>query len=267
VIRKLLAPVLRVTPLAAPNHYVLAFAAGEMARDARPGHFLAVAPPETGTQILRRPFSFFTTNPATGEASILFSVYGPTTRAMTKLGPGDVIDVIGPLGGRIFAADERPGAHHIMVGGGYGVPPLAFLARQIRAADPQARVTFINGARTRDFLVGTDGLAESGVDVHASTNDGSAGYKGLVTDLLHEFLHDRQEHIPVQVYTCGPTPMMRAVGEMAIRFDVPCQVSLEVFMPCGIGICMGCAVGRPDGTYARGCTEGPVFEAREVVWP
>lgn len=267
VIRKLLAPVIRCTPLSAPNHFVLAFDGGEMARDARPGHFVTIAAGADNGAMLRRPFSFYTVDPASGEVSVLFSVYGPTTRAMAKMKPGDRLDVIGPLGGHVFEADTHPGTHHILVGGGYGIPPLAFLSRQIKATAPNARVTVINGARTKEFLVGTEGLEEIGVEVHPSTNDGSAGYHGLVTDLLREFLHDRAAHIPVRVYTCGPTPMMRAVGEMSIAYDVPCDVSLEVFMPCGIGICMGCAVGRPDGTFARGCVDGPVFEAREVIWP
>ena len=192
---------------------MLTFAAGEMARDARPGHFVTIAAGgDPGPQILRRPFSFYTADPETGIASVLFSVYGPTTRAMAKLHAGETVDVIGPLGGRVFAAAEAPETHHIMVGGGYGVPPLAFLARRIKAANPKANVTIINGARSGNLLVGTDGLEERGVTVHACTNDGSVGYKGLVTELLHDFLRDRAEHTPVQVYTCGPTPMMRGGG-------------------------------------------------------
>ena len=236
-----------------------------MARDARPGQFVAVAA-ETGTQILRRPFSFFTANAMTGEASILFSVYGPTTQAMAAYRPGDTLDVIGPLGGRPFTADPTPSVHHIMVGGGYGVPPLAFLSQRIIADNPQAHISFVVGARTQSLLVGTDGLDEIGVGVRTCTNDGSCGTPGLVTDILRDLLTARTDGEAVHVYTCGPTPMMRAVGEMAIGFDVPCDVSMEVFMPCGVGICMGCAVQRPDGTYARGCTDGPVFPAREVVW-
>lgn len=264
MIRKLRAPVLANTPLAAPGHHVLSFDAGQMAHDARPGQFVAIAA-DTGAQILRRPFSFFSANPATGEASILFSLYGPTTRALAACQPGDTIDVIGPLGGRVFAADARPGARHVLVGGGYGVPPLAFFARMILAADPAAHVTIINGARTKDFLIGTDGLPEIGVTLRVCTDDGTCGHHGLVTGVLEELLAD-QGH-PTHVYTCGPTPMMRAVAEMASALNVPCQVSLEVFMPCGVGICMGCAVARTDGTYARGCTDGPVFGAEEIAWP
>jgi dihydroorotate dehydrogenase electron transfer subunit len=262
-IRKILAPVVANATLPAPGHHVLTFHAPELVADARPGHFVAIAE-DTGAQFLRRPFSLFTVDRITGQASILFSVYGPTSRRMATRRPGDRLDLIGPLGGRVFEADRRPGVRHVMVGGGYGVPPLVFLAQTILDADRNADVTFVNGARSRDFLVGTEGIEAMGARLLCATDDGSCGVHGRVTDVLETLLCDKDR--PVQVYTCGPTPMMRAVGEMATACDVPCQVSLEVFMPCGIGICMGCAVGRPDGSFARGCFDGPVFDAREVVW-
>ncbi len=263
MIVKLRAPIVSNTPLTAPGHFVLHFFAPEIARTARPGQFVAVAE-ETGAQILRRPFSVFTADPASGEVSILFSVHGPTSRALAGRRAGDVIDVVGPLGRRVFEPDARLGVRHVCVGGGYGVPPLVFLARTLVAHDPTAEVIFIDGARTREFLVGTDGLHEIGVGLRPCTEDGSHGVCGRVTDVLEPLLADQDA--PVCVYTCGPGPMMRAVAEMCIARNAPCQASLEVFMPCGLGICMGCAVLRPDGSYARGCWDGPVFDAREVVW-
>jgi len=264
--QRLMAPVLGNVRLDAPGHFVLRFAGGAMAQNARPGQFVTVGA-DTGAQILRRPFSFFTADAETGEASLLYSVHGPTSKAMSELKAGDTLDVMGPLGGRVFAADTRAGVRHIMVGGGYGVPPLAFLTRALFAENPAADVHIVNGARTGDFLVGTDGLDAMGAVVLPCTEDGSHGFRGRVTGVLEPLLTEaRTNERPVAVYTCGPTPMMRAVAEMSIAFDVPCQASLEVFMPCGVGICMGCAVPRPDGSYARGCVEGPVFEAREILW-
>ncbi|MDX1932407.1 MAG: dihydroorotate dehydrogenase electron transfer subunit [Capsulimonadales bacterium] len=262
MIRKLLAPVVRNTPLSAPGHFVLELEAAEMAAEARPGQFIAVTD-RTNTQLLRRPFSIYTADPASGVCSILFSVYGATTGAMSRMVPGEKMDIIGPLGGRVFAADGRPGAHHVMVGGGYGVPPLVFLSRRIKADHPEAKITFINGARTKAFLVGTDGLDDEGIPVLSCTDDGTCGIHGRVTVALEPILSTGE---PVQVYTCGPTPMMRAVAERSIAAGVPCQVSMETFMPCGIGICMGCAVATTDGRFARGCTDGPVFPAHEVRW-
>ncbi len=264
VIQRFLAPVVRNDKLSAPGHHVLTFHAPELARDARPGHFVAVQA-DTGAQILRRPFSVYTVDTDTGNCSILFSVYGPSTQAMSQYGPGDTIDLIAPLGGKVFTADARPGTRHIMVGGGYGVPPLAFLTRRILGNDPHATVLFVNGARTKDFLVGTDGLDDLGAILLPATDDGSHGFSGRVTGILEPLL-TTDRTTPTHLYTCGPTPMMKAVAEMAIAFAVPCQASLEVFMPCGLGICMGCAVPTTEGKYVRGCVEGPVFEAREIVW-
>ena len=264
MIVQLRAPILANTALSAPGHFVLHFLAPDIAQSARPGQFVAVAE-ETGAQILRRPFSVFTADAGSGHVSILFSVHGPTSRALAGRQKGDLIDVVGPLGRRVFAPDVRPHARHVCVGGGYGVPPLVFLARTLVANNPAAEVIFIDGARTREFLVGTDGLHEIGVRLHPCTEDGSHGVCGRVTDVLEPLLADAADR-PVSVYTCGPGPMMRAVAQMCIARDVPCQASLEVFMPCGLGICMGCAVLKADGGYARGCWDGPVFDAREVAW-
>ncbi len=262
MIRRVLAPVLRNERLAAPGHHVLTFSAPELAATAQPGQFIVVAA-DTGAQLLRRPFSVFNADPATGEASILFSLHGPTSRAMAQYALGDTLDLIGPLGGRSYTPDPRPGARHILVGGGYGVPPLAFFARKLIAADRDAHVVLVDGARTRELLVGTEGLDEIGVILRPCTDDGTCGFHGRVTGVLEEMLN---EDVPTTVYTCGPAAMMRAVAQMAMERNVPCQVTMEVFMPCGMGICMGCAVGKPDGTYVRGCVEGPVFEAREISW-
>ncbi len=262
MIRRTLAPVLAVEALPAPGHFVMSFSAPELARDARPGHFIAVLA-DTGPQILRKPFSVYTADPMSGVCSILFSVYGPTTQAMSQYRLGAILDLIGPLGGRVFTADTRPGVRHVMVGGGYGVPPLALLSRRIRAADPAALVTMIYGARTANLLVGVEGLAECGCDVLACTDDGSAGTTGRVTVALEPLLASGE---PLHVYTCGPTPMMRAVADACVAANVACQVSMETFMPCGIGICVGCAVAKPGGGYSRACTDGPVYPAPEIVW-
>jgi len=168
---------------------------------------------------------------------------------------------VGPLGGKVFTPDNRPNAHHIMVGGGYGVPPLVFLCERLRESSPSTHITFIAGARSKERLLCESELRSLGVDVRLTTEDGSHGLKGLVTDVLHHVLSPASA-----VYCCGPTPMMQAVGEACILAGVPCQVSLEVPMPCGMGVCMGCVVDTADGCRVRACVDGPVFDAREVVW-
>nr|WP_309692242.1 dihydroorotate dehydrogenase electron transfer subunit [Armatimonas sp.] len=265
MIRKRAATIVSVQALAAPGHFVLTFDDPETARDARPGHFIAVGattPANPGSSILRKPFSIFTVDPEAGLCSILFSVYGPTTRTMAQYEAGDKLDFLGPLGGRVFDADPHATqTHHVMVGGGYGVPPLNFLAKTLKAANPSARVTLIYGARSANLLVGDAGLREAGVEIIACTDDGSLGVKGRVTDGLLPLVGG-----DVHVYTCGPTPMMRAVAELCIAHNKPCQVSMETPMPCGIGICVGCVLQKADGSFSRTCTDGPVYPATEVTW-
>jgi dihydroorotate dehydrogenase electron transfer subunit len=200
-----------------------------------------------------------------GEISLLYSVVGATTRGMARKQRGHMLDLVGPLGGRLFTPDLRPNTRHIMVGGGYGVPPLVFLSRELLLADSQSHIAFLIGARTKDLLLCEKELRAAGVATHPATEDGSHGFQGRVTDVLLPLL---QKHAgePVTVYCCGPTPMMRAVGTLCQENSVPCQVSVEVPMPCGVGVCMGCVLDLADGRRVRCCTDGPVFEVREVAW-
>ena len=267
MIQKFLAPVVEVKALTAPGHFVLTFDAPDLAQDAKPGHFIAVMadyPWGAGQQILRKPFSVYQVDKTTGYCSILFSVYGPTTKFMSELKPTDKLDFLGPLGGKVFT--QNPNAkHHFLVGGGYGVPPLNFFAKHL--SENKTKSTLLYGARTQNLLVGTEGLEEHDVTVIACTDDGSFGVTGRVTDALEPLLEAAQKvSEPCAVYTCGPTPMMKAVAELSARYQTPCQVSMETFMPCGIGICVGCVVPKPDGTYVRSCTDGPVFEGSEIIW-
>lgn len=255
--------------LDAPGHFTLTFEDPETAHDARPGHFIAVGattPANPGSSILRKPFSIYQVDREQGLCTILFSVYGPTTRTMAQYEPGDSLDFLGPLGGRVFEADPEAPLHHVMVGGGYGVPPLNFLAKTLKAANPSAKVTLIYGARSANLLVGDEGLRECGVEVIACTDDGSTGLQGRVTEGLRPLLAPDNGGARVCVYTCGPTPMMRAVAELCTDNGVPCQVSMETPMPCGIGICVGCVLKKADGTFSRTCTDGPVYPATEVTW-
>ena len=153
-----------------------------------------------------------------------------------------------------------------MVGGGYGVPPLVFLSRELRQADPNAQIIFLIGARHKDLLLCEEELRAAGVDTRPSTEDGSWGAVGRVTDVLAPLLAEKQGE-PLTVYCCGPTPMMRAVARALPGTDaVPCQLSVEVGMPCGLGVCMACVIDLADGRRVRCCTDGPVFRAGEVTW-
>jgi dihydroorotate dehydrogenase electron transfer subunit len=243
------------------DHRVMVCDAPDLAVQAHPGHFVNALASETISSILRKPFSIFSADPASGRISILYQIHGATTLGMSRKIAGDIIDLVGPLGGSLFVPDPRPNAHHIMVGGGYGVPPLVFLAKRLRERGVTSETTFIVGARSKDLLLCESDLAGLDVTIRPTTEDGSHGTQGRVTDVLRELLARE-----AAIYTCGPTGMMQAVGEMCIEANVPCQVSLEVPMPCGVGVCMGCVVDLADGRRVRACTEGPVFDARKVTW-
>lgn len=262
--QQVFAPVLANDAIIA-GHKVITCEAPALAASARPGHFVNALTAERTDPLLRKPFSIYTVDRDRGHISLLYSIVGATTQGMARKVPGDRLDLVGPLGGRVFRPDDRPGATHIMVGGGYGVPPLVFLARELQTSDAAADLLFIIGARRKDLLLCEAELMAAGVDARAATEDGSHGTPGRVTDVLEPVLRERAGQ-PVTVYCCGPTPMMRAVGELCQSLGVPCQLSVEVSMPCGIGVCMGCVLDLADGRRVRCCVDGPVFEASEVKW-
>lgn len=241
---------------AAPDHFELIFAGAEPLRGWEPGHFVMVRGWPGQDPLLGRAFSLYGVEDGKGEAAILFRVAGRGTALLSRLKPGDPLEVRGPLG-RPFAP-VRVANHHILLGGGIGVAPLVPLAVALKGLS--LNFTFIIGARKRAELLGTNTLKQLGIIPMLTTDDGSAGIKGVTTALLPELLATTARPA---LYACGPEPMLRAVAASALPRGVPCQVSLESHMACGYGACLGCAVSTNKG-YRRVCTEGPVFEARDV---
>ena len=232
-----------------------------LATAAQPGQFVMVRVSETTDPLLRRPFSLFRADGPAGTAEILFRISGRGTSMLDRVQSGDTIDVVGPLG-RPFPS--LPGQEIVLVGGGVGIPPLFFYAETLRRLEPARNIHVLMGGRTKGDLVAWEEFERLGIDVQPATDDGSAGHAGVVTDLLQPFLGPSRA-----ILACGPTPMLRAVSEMAARSNTPCYVSVEERMACGLGVCMGCAVPvRSDHgpSYRLACTDGPVFEAREVLW-
>ncbi len=268
MIHQLDAPILAHRQIA-ENEYEMVLHAPPIAADARAGQFLQVLYGRSMSPFTRRPFSVFSTDPETGAVTMVYLARGGFTQGMAALRVGDTLSVVGPLGNR-FVPSEVPGVRHIMVAGGVGAPPMHLLATEmVREGRAPKDLIVINGARSRALLVAEREFGELGVDLRLVTEDGSAGQKGLVTDPLREALDDGG---PAQVYACGPTPMLRAVAGVCAERGVPCLVSLETMMPCGLGVCMGCAVKLKDATkpegyqVVRGCHEGPVFRGEDVLW-
>jgi dihydroorotate dehydrogenase electron transfer subunit len=198
---------------------------------------------------------------------LLFQVVGSGTRILSERQEGGTLDVLGPLGQGFTIAEDASSA--VIIAGGIGIAPFPLLLRKL--VERTERIIVLAGWRTASDVIVTELLEELGAEVKVATEDGSHGYKGLVTDLLIDVLEkDGLEQDPSTLYTCGPTPMLARVSEISAAHDLQCQVSLEEMMACGIGACAGCAVPRHtgsegDGAYALVCRDGPVFDSQEVI--
>lgn len=234
--------------------------ASSIAEEAKPGQFAMIKAQETLDPLLRRPLSIHKVSPANGTLSFLFKVVGKGTAMLAGLNPGAEINVVGPLG---KGFDLSTTGSFCMIGGGMGIAPLYFLAQKHlelkRALD---NPPILLGAQTQSELLQlSEEFIELGYPVHTATDDGSLGHHGFVTELLDDILTKVK-----QVYVCGPMPMMRIVANKCLEAGVPCQVSLETHMACGLGACLGCTFPAAEGGYKHVCSDGPVFNAREVLW-
>ena len=261
------------------NTFRVRFQCPQIARRIVPGQFVMVRLSNLDDPLLGRPFALYdTVLSSSGEPvglDLVYLVGGKLTKRLAELLPGQRLDVWGPLGNGF---DPRPIDHLIMVAGGIGQTPFVALGQEYRGrrrygdpprdVSPSSKVTLCYGARTADLLAGVEDFQRIGVDVRVSTDDGTRGHHGLVTDLVRNVLSAADT--PHRIVCCGPEPMMEAVSKMAIRAGVSCQVSLETPMACGIGICFTCVAKVRDESggwdYKRTCVEGPVFDASDVRW-
>ena len=247
-------------------HHISLVAPG-IAESARPGHFvaLAVGGPYTA-QLLRRAFSIYRVNQRGvygGTVEVVVAPHGAGTQWLSQLGVHDPVDVVGPLGKPFSLPKEHVSA--TLVGGGYGSAPLFALAEALRSRG--SRVDFVLGAASSDKLFGALDARRMAQTVAITTDDGSAGERGWVSDVLPDVL--RRAHTDV-VYACGPMGMLRAVSAIATEHGAHAQCAVEESMACGIGVCMTCVlpvVGDDGRTrMVRSCVEGPVFAGERVRW-
>ena len=223
----------------------------------RPGQFYMLAAAERwGGGEGERPFlprAFSVLRAAVGELHFLIEDVGPGTRRLCELGPGDRLNLVGPLGNGF--APPRDGRAPLLAGGGVGIAPLAIWQDNLRAGGIESPVLL--GFRDERHAHGAALLTSPTV----ATDDGSVGHHGLVTELLEDELDDRSDE--VEVYACGPPAMLEAVRELCAEQDVPAQLALESGMACGFGACFGCVVPTTDG-YIRLCVDGPVLDAARL---
>jgi dihydroorotate dehydrogenase electron transfer subunit len=264
-------PANRVVPLVGREavggpFFLLTFRHPETAREARPGQFVMIKAGVSAEPPLRRPFSILGVDAGRETFTVLVKAIGQGSRALSGMGPGDVAQCLGPLG-RPFTLPPE-GVLALLVAGGYGVAPFHFFAEILRATGSRARLFY--GGRTAVDLPLLDRLGGPGLTVVAATEDGSLGEHGRVTVPLEATLDAGAS--PARLYACGPEAMMHAVARIAAARGILAEVSLDPWMGCGVGTCLGCVVrvqGEDDARwkYRCACTEGPVFDSARVVWP
>jgi dihydroorotate dehydrogenase electron transfer subunit len=266
------------------DQFVLRVQAPRAARRATPGSFahLSCDP----SIAMRRPLSIMRANTAEGWLEFLYKPKGHGLETLGTRQPGEAISVLAPIGHGFSVGAERP--RLLALGGGVGIPPMIFLAEQVRSNPALQPLVLMGSEVPFPFDTVESQLAVPGVDkpaTHAvalleqwgvpsrlASNAGLAGaHRGYITDLARDSLNalSARERAEVQIFACGPTPMLKAVAKLARDFDLPCQVALEEYMACGIGGCAGCTVllQTPAGpAMKRVCVDGPVFDARQVTY-
>jgi dihydroorotate dehydrogenase electron transfer subunit len=266
------------------NQYVLKVRAPKCAQAARPGAFVHLSCDESLP--MRRPLSIMRADAARGTIEVLYKIVGQGLALLAKKEPGERISSLGPIGKPFVPHPQRP--RTLLVGGGVGIPPMVFLAESLRErSDVEWKPLVLMGSeipfpfRARPSTILVEGmpagaiaampmLDEWGIPSRLATMAGFPGcFDGYVTDLAAAWLAslDRAALNEVEMFSCGPTVMLKAAAAVARRFDIPCQVSLEEFMACAVGGCAGCAVRveTPSGpAMKRVCVDGPVFDAQAV---
>ena len=237
--------------------YSITFESRVLAREAVAGQFLHVKCGEA--RLLRRPISICYVKD--NKINFVFEVKGEGTRWLSKCRPGQILNILGPLG-KGFKLLE---GNLIVVGGGVGTPPMLFAAEQHNKA-ARNKVTAILGFRSADRIILVNEFNSVCEEVIVTTDDGSAGIHGAVTKPLEELLKSNEY---ATVISCGQHLMQKAVAEVSKQYGVPCQVSLEERMGCGVGACLVCACAiksNDDIKMQRACIDGPVFNSNDVIW-
>lgn len=256
--------------------YRMRLASAYLAKASKPGQFIEIRCSSGKDPLLRRPLGVHRI--WSGGLEILYEVVGKGTELLSERTAGGSLDIIGPLGNGFDTG--LASATNILVAGGIGAAPLVALAESLSAGMKTAGQDNVNGgktyaiigARTASHVMCEKEFRALGCVVKVSTDDGSKGSKGLVTEPLSRLLNicKIETYLPalrqVTIYACGPSGMLKAVSAAAIELGISCQVSLEDRMACGVGVCMGCPVRVKAGGYKMVCKDGPVFNAADIAW-
>ncbi len=237
------------------DNYILTLIADEYIESVSPGNFAEIKIPDVCDIFLRRPISIFSVNSNQNTISFYIKAIGKGTHKLGNLTVGTNVNIVYPLGNSFSVLNQK---NVLIVGGGSGIAPFMMLAKRLKNIN--THITFLIGARSKSDVLLTEEFSKFG-DVLITTEDGSLGEQGFVTD--HSIFS-----YPLNfdyVYTCGPNPMMKAIAKIAKQSDIVCEASLENMMACGIGACLCCVTPTSTGNSCV-CTDGPVFNTKELQW-
>lgn len=239
------------------DNYIIHLVSDDRIPEIRPGNFAEIQVPDAPDVFLRRPFSILDVDYTKNQISFYVKSIGKGTRKLGALKPGQKVNIIYPLGNH-YSIDENL-KNVLIVGGGSGIAPFILLGKALKERNINA--TFLIGARSKKDILLTDEFKKYG-DVLATTEDGTFGERGLVTQ--HSIFKNQLSTFD-KIYTCGPDPMMHAVGKIAMQEGIVCEASLENMMACGFGVCLCCVTPTHEGNK-RVCIEGPVFNVKDLSW-
>ena len=267
----------------AHGYFLLTLELPKYVRNPKPGEFFMVSVGRGTDPLLRRPLSLHRLI-SDDTFQVLYKIVGKGTMILSKKKVGEKLDILGPLGKGFETPSSMEDA--ILIAGGIGIAPLYALSEELRKIGKSVKL-FMGGRSRKDILLEKE-LGSLGIKTIISTEDASYGKKGLITDIFEDYLKTQDSRLKTQVYACGPREMLKRVSELAETQDIPCYVSLEERMACGVGACLGCAVKirvqsqesrvqrkkssltkprTPNSElYRMVCKEGPVFNAKDIDW-
>ncbi|MBD3296229.1 MAG: hypothetical protein GF392_02535, partial [Candidatus Omnitrophica bacterium] len=247
------------------DHFELVVDAPWLAREVEPGQFVQVRANRSGTDpLLRIPLGVHKAEK--DRVALLYRVVGNGTATLSERRPGEKIDILGPLGNGfdLDGFNDNKDRKAVLVAGGHGMAPLYLLARRLK--EKGVEVEILQGVCEAKYILCREEINKLGIEMTIATECGREGYKGYVTDLLEKsrerFIGEQAQHL---IYGCGPRPMLKKLAALARENGFSASLSLDAYMACGIGVCLGCAVETVSG-YKYVCKEGPVFDSRQILW-
>ncbi len=244
------------------SYFSLSLESSRIAAQAQPGQFTMVRVSPQTQPLLRRPFSIHSKSENTIE--IFFQITGIGTELLSQKKSGEFLDILGPLGKGFQAGQNLKGKNIALVGGGRGIAPLYFLSQKLRSGGAGTRIFY--GGKSQEDLPLKQKFEKEGFDLSWSTDDGSSGFKGFISDL---FKKELDKYAPDRIFACGPELMMKKISLIALKKNIPAEFSLESIIGCGFGACWGCVrrIKRDNREeWVKICEEGPVFSGNDIIW-